>query len=326
MRAPPGYGNGIECPDEDSAVHSRTVDSPRVNRGDATIFPMGANLPLAQQRLTVGFGGRTVLSLESRRAVEIAKLIENYGGRATVAPATREVAAEGSPDVPRFAAALLEGKFDLVIFMTGVGTRALARALEPICPREQFVAALGKTAVLARGPKPVAVLKEFGVPITWTVPEPNTWKEIVQLLDANAVPLKNRTVAVQEHGVPSPQLIDALRTRGAEVMTVHVYDWALPEDVTPLKTAIAALQAGQVDVVMFTAAVQVHHLMRVADELNVRDSLIVALGRVQIASIGPVTSEALAEYGVAAPFEPTHPKMGFLVKEAAERFGKALID
>jgi uroporphyrinogen-III synthase len=287
---------------------------------------MAANLPLAQQKLSVGFGGRTVLSLESRRAVEIAKLIENYGGRAMVAPATREVAAEGSPDIPRFAAALREGKFDLVIFMTGVGTRALARALEPICSREQFVTALGKTAVLARGPKPVAVLKEFGVPITWTVPEPNTWKEIIQLLDANHVPLKNQTVAVQEHGVPSPQLIDALRSRGADVMTVHVYDWALPEDVTPLKNAIAALQAGQVDVVMFTAAVQVHHLMRVAEELNVRDALIAALARVRIASIGPVTSEALAEYGVAAPFEPSHPKMGFLVKEGAERFGKAVID
>jgi uroporphyrinogen-III synthase len=122
---------------------------------------MGANLPLAQQKLTVGFGGRTVLSLESRRAVEIAKLIENYGGRAMLAPATREVATEGRPDIPRFAAALLEGKFDLVIFMTGVGTRALARALEPICSRDQFVAALG-TAVLARGPKPVTALKELG--------------------------------------------------------------------------------------------------------------------------------------------------------------------
>jgi len=287
---------------------------------------MGANPSLEQQKLTSGFGGRTVLSLESRRAVEIAKLIENFGGRAMVAPATREVAAEGSPDIPPFAVALQEGKFDLVIFMTGVGTRALAHAIEPFFSREQFVAALTKSAILARGPKPVAVLKEFGVPITWTVPEPNTWKEIVHLLDTNHVPLKNRTVAVQEHGVPSPQLIDALRSRGADVMTVHVYDWALPDDVAPLKNAIAAVQAGQVEVVMFTAAVQVHHLMRVAEELNVRDSLIAALARVRIASIGPVTSEALAEYGVAAPFEPSHPKMGFLVKEAAERFGKAAID
>jgi uroporphyrinogen-III synthase len=281
---------------------------------------MEANPPLEQRKPASGFGGRTVLAFESRRSVEMAKLIEYYGGDAMVAPATREIPAESSPDVPRFAAALVEGKLDLVIFLTGVGTRALARAIEPFCSREKFVAALGKTSVVARGPKPVAALKELGVPIAWTVPEPNTWKEILQLLDANHVPLENRPVAVQEHGVPSPQLIDGLRSRGAEVLTVHVYDWALPDDIVPLKNAIVALQNGQAEVVLFTAAVQIHHLMRVAEELNARDSLLASLSRVQVASIGPVTSEALAEYGIATTFEPTHPKMGFLVKEAAELF------
>jgi uroporphyrinogen-III synthase len=284
---------------------------------------MEANLPLEQRGQLSGFAGRTVLSFESRRATEIAKLIDNYGGRPMVAPATREIPAEKSPDIPRFAAALLEGKLDLVIFLTGVGTRALARALEPFCPREQFVAALSKTSVLARGPKPVAVLKEFGVPITWTVPEPNTWKEILQLLDANKVPLENRVVAVQEHGIPSPHLIEGLRSRGAEVLTVHVYDWALPDDLAPIKNAISALQNNQVDVVLFTAAVQVHHLMRVAEESNAKEELLAALARTRVASIGPVTSEALAEYGVSVSFEPTHPKMGFLVKEGADSFGKA---
>jgi uroporphyrinogen-III synthase len=288
------------------------------DRQNATIFGMEANSSGDERKPTPGFAGRTVLAFESRRSVEIAKLIENYGGRAMVAPATREIAAQNSPDVPRFAAALLEGKLDLIIFLTGVGTRALARTIEPFCSREQFVAALGKSSILARGPKPVAALKELGVPITWTVPEPNTWKEILQLLDANRVPLQNRSVAVQEHGVPSPQLLDGLRARGAEVLTVHVYDWALPDDIGPLKNAIAALQNGQVDVVLFTAAVQMHHLVRVAQESNAKDSLLASLARVRIASIGPVTSEALGEYGIAATFEPTHPKMGFLVKEAAE--------
>src|ERR1700735_879203 len=219
-----------------------------------------------------GFAGRTVLSFESRRSKEIASLIENCGGRPIVAPAVKEVPAQSSEDVARFATALLKGEISLVIFLTGVGTRALARVIEPFCPREQFVASLSKVPVLARGPKPVAALKELGVPITWTVPEPNTWKEILQLLDANHVPLRNRSVAVQEHGVPSPQLIEGLRARGAEVLSVHVYDWALPDDTRPLKNAIAALQNGQVDIVLFTAAVQMHHLVRVAQESNAKDS------------------------------------------------------
>jgi uroporphyrinogen-III synthase len=273
---------------------------------------------LEQNRTAGGFGGRTVLSFESRRSAEIATLIEKYGGRAIVAPATREIPAESSADVARFASALLEGKIDLAIFLTGVGTRALARAIEPFCAREDFVSALSRVPVLARGPKPVAALKELGVPILWNVPEPNTWREILQVVDSNKVSLQDRRVAVQEYGVPSKDLEQGLQERGAEVLAVHVYDWALPEDTAPLRNAIRALIAGNVDVVLFTAAIQVHHLLQVAEEMKCRDSLMEALGKIKVASIGPVTSEALGEYGIRVSMEPTHPKMGFLVKEAAE--------
>ena len=275
-------------------------------------------IPIPQSK-TAGFAGRTVLAFENRRSGEIAKLIENYGGRAIVAPATREVPTTRSTDVPRFVAALLAGKLDLVIFLTGVGTRALAHAVEPFGSRKQFISALSKTSVLARGPKPVAALKELGVPITWTVPEPNTWNEILQTLDMNKVPLDGRMVAVQEYGIPSPQLIEGLEKRGAQTLAIHVYDWALPDDLGRLNDAIAALGRSAVDVVLFTAGVQVHHLMRVAEQQNKRDDVIAALNRATVASIGPVTSEALAEYGIKVHIEPTHPKMGFLVKEASER-------
>jgi uroporphyrinogen-III synthase len=275
--------------------------------------------PLLQKNpSTSGFGGRTVLSFESRRATEIATLIANYGGKPMVAPAIREVPAQSSEDVSCFAAALAESKLDLVIFLTGVGTRALARAIEPFCPREQFISALSKVPVLARGPKPVTALKELGVPITWNVPEPNTWREILQVLETNNVPLQGKRIAVQEYGVPSRELVKGLEQRGAEVLAVHVYDWALPEDVAPLRKAVTALKEGRIDVVLFTAAVQVHHLVQIAEGMNSREDLIASLRRVRIASIGPVTSEALAEYGVTAKLEPTHPKMGFLVREAAE--------
>jgi uroporphyrinogen-III synthase len=280
------------------------------------------NLEPDHQRTASGFGGRTVLSFESRRSSEIAILIENCGGRALVAPATREVPAANSADVAHFSSALLEGKLDLVIFLTGVGTRALARAIEPFCARDEFVAALSKVPVLARGPKPVAALKELGVPVRWNVPEPNTWREILQVLDGNLdghkVPLAGRRVAVQEYGIPGKNLVRGLEERGAEVLAVHVYDWALPEDIAPLKNAITALLVGSVDVVLFTAAIQVHHLLQVAEEMGSRDLLVAALRKIRIASIGPVTSEALSEYGILATLEPTHPKMGFLVREAAE--------
>jgi uroporphyrinogen-III synthase len=268
-----------------------------------------------------GFGGRTVLAFEGRRAFEMARLIENYGGKAVVVPAAREVPSACRAGLSEFAASLLDGSLEVVIFLTGVGTRTLAQAMEQFCSRAEFTAALSRVPVVARGPKPAAALRELGVPITWNVPEPNTWRELLQLLDEKRVALQNKLVAVQEYGVPSRELLAGLSQRGARTLTVHVYDWALPEDRTPLKNAIRALDQGQVDVTLFTAAVQACHLILVAEEMNASECLVRALNETTVASIGPVTSARLREYGIRIDLEPTHPKMGFLVSEAAAFHG-----
>ncbi len=268
-----------------------------------------------------GFGGLRVLAFESRRALEMAKLIENHGGKAMVVPAAREVPSACRAGLSEFAASLLDGSLNVVIFLTGVGTRVLAQAMEQFCSRAEFAAALSRVPVVARGPKPAAALRELGVPITWNVPEPNTWREVLQLLDEKRFALQDRLIAVQEYGVPSRELLAGLSQRGARTLTVHVYDWALPEDRTPLTNAILALDQGQVDVTLFTAAVQIHHLIQVADEMNARESLVRALNESTVASIGPVTSEQLREYGIRVDLEPTHPKMGFLVNKAATFHG-----
>jgi len=234
-----------------------------------------------------------------------------------VVPAAREVPAACRAGLPEFAASLLAGSIDIAIFLTGVGTRALAQAMEAFCSRAAFTAALNRTCVVARGPKPAAALRELGVSITWNVPEPNTWRELLQLLDDRRVALEDRLVAVQEYGVPSRELLTGLAKRGARTITVHVYDWALPEDRTPLKNAIMALDRRKVDVSLFTAGMQACHLVQVADELNARQALVRALNETTVASIGPVTSEQLREYGIRVDLEPSHPRMGLLVSEAA---------
>jgi len=264
-----------------------------------------------------GFCGLKVLAFESRRSLEMAKLIENHGGKAMVVPTAREVPSACRAGLSEFAASLLAEKLDLAIFLTGVGTRALAQAMEQFCSRAELVAALSRVPVVVRGPKPAAALRELGVPITWNVPEPNTWRELLQLLDEKGIALRDRLVAVQEYGEPSRELLAGLSLRGARTLTVHIYDWALPEDRTPLKNAILALQQGEIDVTLFTAAVQVNHLIQVANEMNAEECFVRALNDTTIASIGPVTSERLREYGIRVDLEPTHPKMGLLVSEAA---------
>jgi uroporphyrinogen-III synthase len=273
-----------------------------------------------------GFGGMRVLAFESRRAREMGELITKNGGRPMVVPSTREVPAGSNQEALSFASALREGRYDAVIFLTGVGTRILAREVESICPRDQFASALSRIAIVARGPKPVAALRELGVPITVSVPEPNTWREILQALDKNQarVPLQGRRIAVQEYGIPNPELLAGLSERGADVVPVRVYEWALPEDVGPLESAVEALTAREIDVAMFTASVQLQHLLEIAGRMQRRGEVIAALNQTVVASIGPVTSGELRRQEVAVDIEPTRPKMGFLVKETAERSASLL--
>ena len=255
-----------------------------------------------------------VVAFESRRAAEMATLIQRHGGVPFVAPAMREVPLADQHDAQRFARELEGGGIDVVVLLTGVGTRALVDAVAPVLPREPLVAALGRVTLIARGPKPVAALRELGLAPTLVVPEPNTWRELLDALDAN-VPVAGRRVAVQEYGVSNPDLLDGLAARGASVLRVPVYRWALPEDLGPLRDAIARLVAGDADVTLFTSATQIEHLRRVAADAAEVRTLVSAMGAVVVGSIGPVCSQALRRAGIAVAVEPTHPKMGPLVAE-----------
>jgi uroporphyrinogen-III synthase len=261
------------------------------------------------------FDGLRVVSFESRRANEIAELIRRAGGDPFVAPSMREAPIENNPEAFEFAERLLRGEFDMLIFLTGVGTRALDKVVATRYPPPALADALRKITIVARGPKPAAALREMQVPVTINVPEPNTWRELLAAI-ANR---SERRIAVQEYGKTNPELLAALRNRGAEVTPVRVYQWDLPEDTQPLREAIRRIIEGQADVAIFTTSIQLTHLFRIATESRLDEPLQAALGRMVIASIGPTTSEALEEFGIAPDIVPTHPKMGFLVKETAEQ-------
>ncbi|HTH53420.1 MAG TPA: uroporphyrinogen-III synthase [Edaphobacter sp.] len=269
------------------------------------------------------FDGLRVLSLESRRSSEITKLIRTYGGEPFVVPAMREISLGSNRVALEFVDRLIAGEFDLVIFLTGVGVRTLANIVQSSNKSEEFLTALKKVRVVARGPKPVAALKELGVPVAVIAPEPNTWREVLSSLEEEfGEELAEFRVAVQEYGVSNPELLERLAARVAEVMKVPVYQWALPEDLQPLREAILALMSGGVDVVLFTTGVQVIHLFEVAEQMGAVDDLRSGLRSVVVASIGPTTTESLTEHGITPDFEPSHPKMGFLVNEAAQLAGK----
>ena len=269
----------------------------------------------------ISFRGLRVLSFESRRSTELAALIATYGGQPIVAPALREVPLDSNPAALDFANALMRDAYDIVIFLTGVGTRVLVSVVERAYPREAFIAALARTKVVVRGPKPLAVLRELRVPVWVAAPEPNTWRDLLAAIEARAEerPLRGARLAVQEYGVSNTELLEELRWRGAHVTPVPVYRWALPEDQAPLKNAVTRMARGEVDVVVFTTSVQVVHLWQIVGEMHLDADVRRELPRTVIASIGPTTSEELKRHGLVADLQASHPKIGVLVREAAER-------
>jgi len=271
------------------------------------------------------FDGLRVLSLESRRAKEVEKLIRTYGGQPFVVPAMREVSLESNHQALDFADRLLKGSFDLVIFFTGVGVRTLLNIVETRHNREEFLQALRSVHIAARGPKPQAALKELKVPVAVTAAEPNTWRELMQGIEAEfGDSLSGMRVAVQEYGASNPEFLSALTERCREVTKVPVYQWALPEDLRPLRECVLGIVNGNVDVVLFMTAVQIIHLFQVAEMMNCQQDLRTGLMAMVVISIGPTTTEELAHYGLTPDFEPSHPKMGFLVNEAAQYAGQVL--
>ena len=274
---------------------------------------------------TRGFAGMTVVAFESRMADQMAALIARHGGNPLVAPSLQEIPLENNTEALDFAKDLIAGNVDLLILLTGVGTRTLVDVWKPQFPLEVIRQALTNTTLVCRGPKPIAALKELGLKPHITVPEPNTWRDILYTLDEHKPEgLSGLRIAVQEYGTANTDLTQGLTERGAQVRSVPVYRWAFPDDVEPLKRALRGIVDGNVSVVVFTSAAQVDHIVQVlaaADELAAfRD----ALEKTMVASIGPVTSRRLRHHHLPVDFEPSHAKMGILVKEASQHAGEIL--
>jgi uroporphyrinogen decarboxylase len=269
------------------------------------------------------FGGLYVFAFESRMGAEIANLIERFGGHATVVPAMREVPLQDNHAAFEFAARLVSAQIDSVVFLTGVGVRELFRVTQSRYPRDQLIDAMSRVVTVARGPKPVTALREFGIRPTIIIPEPNTWREVLSSL-SESTQLEHKRVAIQEYGVSNRDLIAGLEARGALVLTVPVYRWALPEPRGPLRDAACAIAKGEADVALFTSSAQVTNLIQVADAAGIGTEMRRRLRDTIVGSIGPVCSQELRAHGIEPDFEPAHPKLGRLVREAAARVAKTL--
>jgi uroporphyrinogen-III synthase len=262
-----------------------------------------------------------VAILETRTGAHLGELIERKGGVPLLAPALEEI-----PDVdPAAVAALLDdwrtNPFKMVIFQTGVGTRAWFAATDALGSTPEMLRLLAATVVVVRGPKPTGELGSRQVRIDVRAASPFTTETV--LAAVGGMELKGARVLVQRYGATNELLREALETRGAHVQEIATYRWALPADTRPMVALLEALAAGRVHAVVFTSAVQIQNLFAVADGLGCAAPLASQLNAVLIASIGPVCSRALRARGIVPTFEANPPKLGPLVAGLEAAFGVA---
>lgn len=252
--------------------------------------------------------GKTVAILESRLGQQMVDLISKRGGKPLHAPALAELPDVDPDYIAKLVPDLRSQPADMAIFQTGVGTNALFRTTDALGLTDAFLRLLEAMTVVARGPKPTAVLRGRGVRIDLSAKEPFTTAEVLEALAATQ--LRDRRVIVQRYGVTNLELEKALEERGARVIEIPTYRWSLPEDTRPLIDLIESIARGQVDAVTFTNAAQVYNLFAVAQERGRAEALKAGLNRTLTASIGPVCSEALKKFGVAIGLEASPPKLG----------------
>ncbi|MEW4488416.1 uroporphyrinogen-III synthase [Thalassoglobus sp. JC818] len=259
-----------------------------------------------------------VCAFESRRAPEMRRLIERFNGIPTLAPSMQEVPLESNSEPLLYVEKLLAGEVDISVFMTGVGTQALYDAVASRISTDELTEEIRKTLIAVRGPKPAAVLSKLRLQPAVRAPEPNTWHDLAEEMSRQGIELSGKTVAVQEYGVANTEFHEWLTSQGAEVISVSIYRWTLPDDTSPLQESVRKLINNEFDLLMWTSAQQINHVIQVAQEMNLEEDWFAAAKKVPHASIGPTASERLRQFDLSPCMEPSHPKMAHLVREAIE--------
>ncbi|WP_346623433.1 uroporphyrinogen-III synthase [Blastococcus montanus] len=273
-----------------------------------TVREQDAELPLA---------GYTVAVTAARRKEELGALLDRRGARVVHAPAIRIVPLSDDTELVAATRRVLAAPVDLVVATTGVGFRGWLEAADAW--DLPLVEHLSGSRVLARGPKARGAIRGGGLVDAWSPASESSAEVLEHLLSGAEGPLAGRRIAVQLHGDPLPDLVSGLRESGAEVLTVPVYRWVLPDDIAPVRRLVAAIVARGVDAVTFTSAPAAASLLQVAGELGQRDEMVAAFGdRVLAVAVGPVTAAPLDAAGIRSS-QPGRARLGALAREVVAR-------
>jgi uroporphyrinogen-III synthase len=289
--------------------------------------------------------GLTVAITSSRRAGELARIVENLGGKPYIAPTIGIEADLNNPkeDVLKFLDNVTAEDFDYVVFMTGPGTFSLFSIAAKLGLEDKLIHSLSNTTIIARSIKPKMVLKKYGVVVN-LVPEENTTKGVLRLLLARGV--KGKKIAILWHGDYPRQIRDELyRARaltvieastyrysisqtkqGASILESMGYDYVAPKEGRVVQL-IDKIIARKINSITFTSPPSVHDLFKIAEANSKSEKLKNSLRtNVLVVAIGPSTKNALEEHCIIVDVMPKIFKMGSMIKALDDYVSKKKSD
>lgn len=245
--------------------------------------------------------GRTVVVTAERRQDELVRLLERRGATTVTVQMLRTVPLGEDPELVAATRRCVAEPVDVFVAMTGVGFRGWLDVATADGVHGELVKRLGRSRILARGPKAAGAIRAAGLREDWSAPEETSAEILVELTGgAPAESLVGKRVAVQLHGERMPDFVGALSAAGADVIEVPVYRWLPPPDAEAVAELVRRIVSGSVDAVTFTSAPAAANLVRAAADLGLADRLRDAFStKVMAACVGPVTAAPLVSVGIS---------------------------
>jgi uroporphyrinogen-III synthase len=279
----------------------------------------------------------TVAITASRRASELAHIVENFGGKPYIAPTIGIEADLKKPrkDVLQFLNKVTEGDIDYVIFMTAPGVFSLISIANILGLEEKLIQSLARVTIVARSLKPKMALKKYGVEID-CIPEENTAEGVSRLLLDKGV--KGKKIAILWHGDYPQKLKDnlykagaesvieastykyslELKKEGASILKSMGYDYIAPDEKKVIHL-IHDIVAGKISSITFTSPPSARDLVEIARVNDLSEVLKKSLNtNVVVVAVGPSTKSTLEENGIDVHVMPQTFKMGPMIKALDE--------
>jgi uroporphyrinogen III methyltransferase/synthase len=258
------------------------------------------------------FGKRVLITRPRDQAAEFVRRVEAAGAEAIEAPMIRIVPPDDYGPLDEACAHV--GTFDWIIFASGNAVDAFVGRL---LKTPHDLRALSGVKLCAVGSATAAHLAGYGLKVDLT-PATNRAAAVVQAM-SDPGDVRGLSILLPHADIGRELLAHELRKRGANVTEVVAYRTVVAEAEHEGDPDIyQMLLAGRIDVVTFTSPSAVRNFVRVVGEEPAADLLSTTV----VASIGPVTAEAAAQFKIQTTIVPEHYTIPALVDAIVAHFGK----